>query len=226
MASSIQLFKSVRKYFRQLGIDPPQPSETTSINWRILSALFWFVQHFIAASAFLILEARTVIEFGTSFFGFIMVFYCVAYFLTLISQRHRIFKLIDNFELFIGQSKCFKIKCWIWNEFSPVLNITLGENSKIMYNECNENVERMCNRIYFVVVKMSFVGIILFPLVATVVSYFAGDLKEESYALPTPVTCVSSCELIQIFIYSFECFRFAFEDYHSTGVHHLAICWQ
>lgn len=110
MASSIQLFKSVRKYFQLLGIDQPPLNGTSLIHWRISLALFWYIQHFITVFAFFIFEARTVIEYGTSFFGFIMMIYCVLYFLILIWQRPRIFQLIESFEQFIQQSKCSRVK--------------------------------------------------------------------------------------------------------------------
>lgn len=65
-----------------------------------------------------------------------------------------------------------------------------------MYNELNQNVERICEGIYFFVVEVSFVGIVLSPLATTVVNYFFGDMKEDSYLLPTPLMYVSFCRLI------------------------------
>lgn len=60
-----------------------------------------------------------------------------------------------------------------------------------MHNELNENVERLCGKIYFFVVKVSFVGLVLIPLVTTILNYLVGDMNEESYALPSPITYVS-----------------------------------
>lgn len=110
MAGSIQLFKSVRKYFQLLGIDQSQPNGTYSLNWRIALALFWYIQHLITVLAFFISEASSVLEYGTSFYGFISMVYCVYYFLILIWQRPRIFQLIENFQQFIEQSKCSRVK--------------------------------------------------------------------------------------------------------------------
>lgn len=116
MASPIQLFRSVRRYFQLLGIDQSQPSETFSINWRIVFTIFWCAQHSITIFAFFIIEAKTVIEYGISFYGFIIMAYCVYYFSILIWQRSRIFQLIENFQQFIEQSKCSKIEFGIRKE--------------------------------------------------------------------------------------------------------------
>lgn len=51
----------------------------------------------------------------------------------------------------------------------------------------------MCEKIHFFMVKVSFVGIVMFPLLTTALNYFVGDLKEDSYLLPTPATYVSGC---------------------------------
>lgn len=225
MANPIKPLRSVQKYFRLVGIDIDPPSETSSINWRNVSFFFCLIQHFVTVAAFFVFDASTVIEFGTSFFGLNMMFYCIPYFLTLLSQRHRMFELTDNFQQFMERSKCLTIKCWIWNAFFSFLHSTPGASSRPLYVKWNGNIERMCGNIYFAMVKISCVGFLL-PLAATVVLYFMGDLTEESYALPTPAKCVSNFSLTRMFIESFDCFRFAFEECPSTGTRQLAFCWR
>lgn len=84
----------------------------------------------------------------------------------------------------------------------------------------------MCEKIHFFMVKVSFVGIVMFPLLTTALNYFVGDLKEDSYLLPTPATYVSgcrSCSNCTSYLCVFDSFL---EGYHSTGVCRLDICWQ
>lgn len=122
MATSFQLFQSVKANFQFLGIFKSQPSGIFALNWRIILALFWYIQHLITVLAFFIFEAKTVLDYGVSFYGFISMVYCVYYFLILIWQRPRIFQLIENFHQFIKQSKCFKIKFWMWKNIFNVSN--------------------------------------------------------------------------------------------------------
>lgn len=79
------------------------------------------------------------------------------------------------------------------NKFSQnnFLYIMLGVHSRIKYDELNENNERISEKIYFYMVKMSLVGFLLSPLLTTVTNYYVLDLKEESFLLPAPLTYVS-----------------------------------
>lgn len=60
-----------------------------------------------------------------------------------------------------------------------------------MYLELNEKIERMSKVVYSIFVEASVVGLLLPPLLITLVNYFIYDLKSESFALPTPVMYVN-----------------------------------
>lgn len=105
-ASPIQLFQSVQRNFQTLGIHQFRPKETYSLNWRIPWVLFCYIQHFISVFAFFAFEANTVLDYGTSFYGFITMVYTVYYILILIKRTPQIFQLIENFQEFIDQRKC------------------------------------------------------------------------------------------------------------------------
>lgn len=65
-----------------------------------------------------------------------------------------------------------------------------GVYSRVMYTELNEKLERMSKFVYTVFVEASLAGLIIPPLLITLVNYFIYDLSEESYFLPTPVMYV------------------------------------
>lgn len=203
MASPIQLFQSTQKYFQILGIYRSQPEKSSSFNWRILLAIFCYIQHFITVFAFFVLEANTVLEYGTSFYGYISMVYCVYYISILIQRKPNIFQLIESFQGFIEQRKCSNMKLCANKTFSLTLKlcnfvlfdyeyiVLLGVNSRTMYNELNEKIERMCGKIYFFMFKISLAGLVLLPFLQSTVNYSILGLKEESFLLPTPVTYVS-----------------------------------
>lgn len=57
--------------------------------------------------------------------------------------------------------------------------------------ELNEKIERMSKLVYSIFVEASLVGLVIPPLLITLVNYFVYDLSEESYFLPTPVMYVT-----------------------------------
>lgn len=59
-----------------------------------------------------------------------------------------------------------------------------------MYIEMNEKVERISRLVYTIFVEASMAGLLIPPLLITLVNYFVYDLNEESYFLPTPVMYV------------------------------------
>lgn len=65
--------------------------------------------------------------------------------------------------------------------------ILIGIHSRIMYNEMNEKIERISKLVYSIFVEASIAGLVVPPLLITLVNYFIYDLKEDSYFLPTPV---------------------------------------
>lgn len=66
-----------------------------------------------------------------------------------------------------------------------------GVHSRTMYMELTEKIERMSKLVYSIFVEASLVGLVIPPLLITLVNYFVYDLSEESYFLPTPVMYVT-----------------------------------
>lgn len=56
--------------------------------------------------------------------------------------------------------------------------------SKLLYIGIIERIERMSQRFYFIAVKISFVGLMIPPLLSSYTNYFLYDLKEASFQLP------------------------------------------
>lgn len=66
--------------------------------------------------------------------------------------------------------------------------------STSVYIELNEKIEYTCKLVHFVIVKLTFIGIMLPQVLITTINYFLYDLKDQSYFLSVPVMWV--CHLL------------------------------
>lgn len=74
--------------------------------------------------------------------------------------------------------------------------------SKMKCNKLNEKIERISKLIYFILVKLTPVGIILPALQITLINYFIHDLKDDSYFLSFQIMYV--CSLINLKVFPFD----------------------
>lgn len=65
-----------------------------------------------------------------------------------------------------------------------------NSQSKQMYNEMSEKIEKVSEILYFVLVKMTVPGVLLPSCLITIYNYFILDLKDESFFLPFPIAYV------------------------------------
>lgn len=64
--------------------------------------------------------------------------------------------------------------------------------SRDIYDKAIERIELIYRLIDVIVVKMSYVGVMIPPLINTAVNYFVYDLKDESFLMPRPMWCVEN----------------------------------
>lgn len=79
--------------------------------------------------------------------------------------------------------------------------------SRIMYFELNEKIERMSKFVHFVLMRVSYLGAILPPLLTTLSNYFILNLGNESYQLQ-PMLCVKINDLSWTYAFNSLNFRF------------------
>lgn len=58
-----------------------------------------------------------------------------------------------------------------------------------MYVKTTERIERMFRSLDIFLVKLSFVGVLIPPLLNTAVNYFVYDMGDESFLMPRPMMC-------------------------------------
>lgn len=95
----MKILKLMQKYYEVLGIIPPNKSgKFQSFNFKTLLAIFFYVQHCIASSAFLLIEAKTIREFAESFFWCETMVTSFFNAFIIILKGGEMFYMIRNFE--------------------------------------------------------------------------------------------------------------------------------
>lgn len=107
--TKIKLFQSLREYFQILGFFPPTSDHSRPFNWRNVLVLFFYIQMFASVLAFTLFRAKTVVEFGLNYYGYMTELVCISAILLQIYQKFETFKLIADCEEFIEKSKLMKL---------------------------------------------------------------------------------------------------------------------
>lgn len=66
----------------------------------------------------------------------------------------------------------------------------LCASSTSIYIELNKKIESMYKLLHFVMMRFTYIGVIVPQLFTTGVNYFVNDLKNESFYLTSPGMCV------------------------------------
>lgn len=135
---AMKLFESVQKYFRTLGIRPPESSEKSSYNFLNSMVLLVLVTGSIFTMAFCLFKAITVREYGDSFYASVTEMANTVYLLSNIWKMRTIFNVITRLEEFIQKRKWFFFLSvqWISNVFTsfPTIELWHQHFSCMKYN--------------------------------------------------------------------------------------------
>lgn len=101
MAGRMKLFRFIQKYFRLNGIDSPDSNAICcGINWKSLTFFICEAQLFASLTAYLLIEAQSMLAYGMTFFAILhLVFGVVIYIIY--------FWKIEHCSVFIGNCENF-----------------------------------------------------------------------------------------------------------------------
>lgn len=106
MAVSIRLFSFNRKYFDAIGIYLLQTNGTgPSFNSKNRVLLISFVLLALPSGAFFIFDAKSMLEYGISFFGASATLFMMSVYLMMIAQMENVRLFLESCERFMGNSK-------------------------------------------------------------------------------------------------------------------------
>lgn len=106
MAVEIKLFSFNRKYYHLYGIFPPEAKR----NGRKLNLRNWiFIASFVltagSTGAFFVFDAKSMLEFGISFFTVTLAILEMFTYLAIVWQMKNTWRYIEKCERFIEKSK-------------------------------------------------------------------------------------------------------------------------
>lgn len=178
---SIKPFSFIQQLYRAEGIQPPQSNQIrATFNRENVIFFLCLIQSGVAAMAFLLFDAKFVIDLGMCIFYLACLFLGLALYLTIIWQMGNISKFIENCEAFIATSKPAMKFVTINRELYIVLLI--GSNATVAYKKTSERIEMFCKWIC-----IAFLSSLAFcscsTLIFSIVNYFIFNLAEESFYL-------------------------------------------
>lgn len=104
---TMKLFQSIRKFYQEAGIQPPQPNQNYSFQWNHFFCIFFLIQLLCSTMAFILFEAKSVVEYAEAFFPSSTVVAALLNFIVCILENTNILQLIVKFEEFIEKSKFY-----------------------------------------------------------------------------------------------------------------------
>lgn len=113
MAIPIQLFQSLRKFIRMLGIHPSQPNQRYSFSLKSVAIFMTLILLFASSTAYFLFKAETIPEYAQCFYMSATALCITINFLTLCLEMRNILKLIEKYEEFIQKGEIFDIRSFI-----------------------------------------------------------------------------------------------------------------
>lgn len=105
MVTSLKLFQSVRQFYLDMGLYPSQSNGNCVPNARNSFILLSMILFCITSSAFFLFEAKSIAEYGISFYMSLSEMEMTCFFLIIAWKMPKILELIDGMEQFIAKSK-------------------------------------------------------------------------------------------------------------------------
>lgn len=102
---AMKLFRLIQIYFRMLGIHSPKQNHVYSMNALNLLIICVLTQGFLLTASFCLLKAKSVREYGDSYYTCTTSFSHSIYTAIHIWKMPKISKLIERFESLIAESK-------------------------------------------------------------------------------------------------------------------------
>lgn len=189
---TLKTFELTRKFLVVLGVDKSRLSQNHPFNLLNIRIMNTFIFSCISTILYLNYSHDTIpiqeymISLYTAFTTAINgVLYAI-----LIWKSRKVFVLIEGIESIIQESKYKKVISYSeinWNKKikSSFLGLKYPESRK-MYVEVNELIEKWCNIIYTIIIKF-FVPILLLPkFVVSFFFYFYSGMDNDALELPFP----------------------------------------
>lgn len=172
-------FQSVEKTMTTLGIN----RNRYAFIDRVLIAFYVFCSSSILSCVFFFAEAESFREYTDSIYTLtadIAVTFCFAY---IVMNMDQLFQYIDDSRKMVYCRKCRSLVFIVWFNF----NIFSESESKAIYVESIEQLEKWSKLIYFVVAKLSPIFWVAPKFLMNLFVYIRTDFDNNALVLPLPM---------------------------------------
>lgn len=184
MAGGIKLFQFLRQCYKAFGLNPPPtPDQCAPFNAKNLFLLVSLVLFLMASVAFILFAATSINECADCLYICSTCAIEMIHMFVHICKMGKMLQLIDNYEEFIKKSEPKSCNFWkIWFIFVNVL--LSGLHFQAQYYAMSENIEKMTELVYVLLVKITCLGPHLPLLLASAFNYVYYGMGEDSFLLP------------------------------------------
>lgn len=190
----IKIFQKIQKNLYKIGIDSNSATQLNPFNAKNLMGLLSLGLGIIGSIMYIIIEAKTFIEFTESIFECTAFIQIILNLMIMIFYLSELFKAINNCECLANTSKSEKGQMLHYNPNPKKFNVFLFKiqalkytASQLIFKETHQQVERLSGILFFVLVKMTIANLVLPPIMYSLFKYFTTDAGHDAFTLSFPM---------------------------------------
>lgn len=201
MARLVKPFRIFRKLLRTMGIHFSVHNQNHSINSKCLQLCLIKFIFLMSSMAFFIFRAKTINEYGESFYISITEMAIASGLYSIIANLTNITSLVRKIDELMQKSYVINrenytllmlwASNWVWNWKMPVFISELNDpTTRLLYLETNQRMDRMASWVYFIYFRLTLPIMVLSDSLVTLGNYFILNMGSESYFLFAPILYV------------------------------------
>lgn len=189
-SETMKLFQNVRKFFDEIGIFSGETNQAQLFPMKILVLSLSVLIVFISICAFAVMKATTMTEYALCFYGCITHITGLGVYVIIALEMPKMVKFMENSDEFVAKSETV---LWIFQCFSFIFQINfvrilfkLGMENDLpscvcIYREVNIKIEHFSQLAHVILMKMTFIVIIVPPVIVTYFKYYLLGLGDASF---------------------------------------------
>lgn len=185
----MKIFETSKNYFQALGVDEHYAAQNRRLNTRNIRIFLMLVLSIMLNLLYLIFTASNFIEYTNCIYWTSTILVAVLIYAMFVWRMRKVFDYVNKIESLIESSK----KNLPYFKFQNLLfmyRFILGskyQQSKIIYANTNQFVEKWTELINFVLVDVCIPIFSMFMLIFSYVIYFTTDSKEAAFEISFPM---------------------------------------
>lgn len=187
-AAKQKIFQLIRIKFATIGIGPSSAMRPMALNWRLFMGAFIMGLYAFCNFEFIFYEAETFTDYTRSICAESAAIFIIFHLFFVALDTENLFDLMNDCENLVNESESHKFK-WI-SILSSIITFYLALKQSAMTAILSEAIQfeqQLSEIIYFIMAKMSPVGVFILWIIYTYFMYSIQDLETDAFDLPLPI---------------------------------------